>query len=148
MGGWDAEINVAPAAKPTEIQPVQSDPHTNYQRPQVWTCIDTDLKPFDCGRQTAGGPNTTATAAAGRATAAAPSNSACGLKVKIPPLSSKYDGMGSIDWDLWGLLAAGVVAAAGAAVRWRGRGGGGAAAGAGAGGAARRGGVQQRLLDA
>jgi hypothetical protein len=118
------------------------------------------MKPFDCGRQSPPPPASLASLGRGFSDAGyVPSNNACGLKVKIPPLDArKYHG-GGLDWDAWAALG-GVAAFIVLLALRRAGGGGGEGAGAaapapaqpqrrgGRGGAARGGGAQQPLLSA
>jgi len=117
--------------------------------------VGLDLKPFDCGRQSAAAPDAPALTRAATASyygAPAPSNNACGLKIRIPPLSKRYNGMGSAELDILGAVCAALVLLAALVAKARGREWwGGAGAGGGAG-AQRRGaaggGLQQPLMNA
>jgi hypothetical protein len=131
-------------------------------RAQVWTCVDLNLRPFDCGRQ-APPPPPPGLGAGGQAGGAGgypPSNNACGLKIKIPPLDARYSGGGGMDWDTWAALGGVVAFGALLVLRRAGAASAGAAEGgapqarprrAGAAGGGRRGGApaaQQPLLSA
>lgn len=103
--------------------------------PQVWSCIDLDLKPFDCSVQQNAFENpqdsnsnsngTTPTDSATRRLQSTPpvingaSNSLCGRRVKIPPLRSRggavieEEGGGMCGWCVAAVMGAVVVAASG-----------------------------------
>ncbi|KAI8473511.1 MAG: ribonuclease T2-like protein [Monoraphidium minutum] len=82
---------------------------------EIWSCIGLDLQPFDCGAQQL------ADAAAARARRAlgaggAPSNNACGMRVRIPPLDKRYER----DYArFWAGTAAALAGVAALLARWR-----------------------------